>query len=213
MPEWKLSENLVDYLVAEESMTNRVNKIISHQQSELIWMLQHKSVFTLGASSKKNDLLLPSDIPVYQTRRGGQMTYHGPGQRVIYLLIDLRKKEKDIKKFVWLLEEWIIEVLKELDITGFRLKGLVGIWVEDKRNQNIDGSFHHKIASIGLKIRKWVTYHGLSLNIDPDLEPFKRIVPCGIKDKGVTSIQKLRGNSSIDKIDGLFKEKYSRIFN
>ena len=212
MLEWKFSNSFVDYLAAEELMTRRVNQIISGEKSELIWMLEHNNVYTLGTSSKKTDLLMPSKIPAYRTKRGGQITYHGPGQKVVYLLIDLRNRERDIKKFVWLIEEWIIQVLKEVGIKGFRITGLVGIWVEDKRVINKDGSFHQKIASIGLRIRKWVTYHGLSLNINPDLKYFENIVPCGVRDKGVTSVEKILGGICSKKIDELFKQKYKELF-
>ena len=212
MPEWKFSNSFIDYLVAEELMTQRVNQIISHQKSELIWMLEHNNIYTLGTSSNKNDILIPSNIPTHRSKRGGQITYHGPGQRVVYLLIDLRNKERDVRRFVWLIEEWIIEVLKEIGVRGFRINGLVGIWVEDRKTKNIDGSFHHKIASIGLRIRKWVTYHGLSLNVNPDLKHIENIVPCGVRDKGVTSVQKIIGDYCSSEIDELFQKKYIQIF-
>ena len=212
MIEWKFSENLVDYVFAEEFMVERVNHIISNEKSELIWMLEHNDIYTLGTSSNKLDILMPSKIPTHVTKRGGQITYHGPGQRIIYLLIDLRDKERDVRRFVWLIEEWIIAVLKEIGIKGFRIKGLIGVWVEDKTKKNEDGSFHHKIASIGLRIRKWVTYHGLSLNLNPNLKHFENIVPCGVRDKGVTSIQKIIGKICSKEIDKLFQKKYVEIF-
>ena len=212
MIEWKFSKNLVDYLVAEEFMAERVNQIVSHEKSELIWILEHNNVYTLGTSSNKTDILIPSKVPTLKTKRGGQITYHGPGQKVVYLLVDLRNKERDVRKFVWLLEEWIIKVLDEIGITGFRLNGLVGVWVEDRKTKNEDGSFHHKIASIGLRIRKWVTYHGLSININPNLEYFDNIVPCGVRNKGVTSIEKIVGNIRSKEIDRLLKKKYTEVF-
>ena len=212
MIEWKHEKNLVNYKIAEETMSKRVEDIILNQNTELIWFLEHDSLFTLGTSAKMSDFKNHVNIPRYQTKRGGQTTYHGPGQRIVYLMLDLRKGKKDIKQLVWNIEEWLILVLRDLGISGYRIPGMVGVWVEDHRNVNIDGTRDKKIAALGLRIKKWVTFHGLALNVNPDLNFFTSINPCGISGKGVTSLQELGVKIKMADVDKVFKQNFSTIF-
>ena len=212
MIEWKHENTLVDYRLAEEAMSKRVEGIISNQATELIWFLEHNNIYTLGTSAKTSDFKYEASIPVYQTKRGGQTTYHGPGQRIIYILLDLRNGQKDIKQFVWNIEEWLILVLKELGISGYRIPGLVGVWVKDPKNINADGSRDKKIAALGLRLKKWITFHGLSFNVDPDLKFFNNINPCGISGKGVTSLQELGVKIKMEDIDMIFQRTFATIF-
>ena len=212
MIEWKHEKKMVDYRLAEEAMSKRVEGIISNQATELIWFLEHNNIYTLGTSAKTSDFKYEVSIPVYQTKRGGQTTYHGPGQRIIYILLDLRNGQKDIKQFVWNIEEWLILVLKELGVSGYRIPGLVGVWVKDPKNINADGSRDKKIAALGLRLKKWITFHGLSFNVDPDLKFFNNINPCGISGKGVTSLQKLGVNIKMEDVDMIFQRTFATIF-
>ena len=212
MIEWKHEKNVVDYKIAEEAMSKRVENIISNRRTELIWFLEHDSVFTLGTSAKNNDYRNRVNIPVYQTKRGGQTTYHGPGQRIVYMMLDLRHRKKDIKQLVWNIEEWLILVLRDLGILGYRIPGLVGVWVEDPRSVNIDGTHDKKIAALGLRVKKWVTFHGLALNVNPNLKFFNSINPCGIPGKGVTSLHELGVEIKMADVDKIFKQNFSTIF-
>ena len=205
-------KNFVDYRIAEEAMSKRVEDIISNRRTELIWFLEHDSVFTLGTSAKTNDFKNDVNIPIYQTKRGGQTTYHGPGQRIVYLMLDLRNGNKDIKKLVWNIEEWLILVLKDLGILGYRIPGLVGVWVEDPSSVNIDGTRDKKIAALGLRVKKWVTFHGLALNVNPNLNFFTSINPCGISGKGVTSLHELGVKIKSADVDKIFEQTFSTIF-
>mgnify|MGYP001252144325 CR=1 FL=1 len=212
MIEWKHDKNLVDYKIAEDMMSKRVEDIISNQKTELIWFLEHDSLFTLGTSAKMSDFKNHVNIPMHQTKRGGQTTYHGPGQRIVYLMLDLRNGNKDIKKLVWSIEEWLILVLKELGILGYRIPGMVGVWVEDPSSVNIDGTCDKKIAALGLRVKKWVTFHGLSFNVAPDLGFFNNINPCGISGKGVTSLKELGIEIMMEDVDIIFQRTFATIF-
>ena len=212
MIEWKHEKKFVDYSFAEKVMSKRVEGIIANQKTELVWFLEHNNIYTLGTSAKSSDFKYEASIPVYQTQRGGQITYHGPGQRVIYLLLDLRNGKKDIKQLVWNIEEWLILVLKELGLLGYRIPGLIGVWVKDPNNINADGSRDKKIAAIGLKLRKWITFHGLSFNVDPDLKFFGNINPCGISGKGVTSLKELGVKIKMEDVDKIFRRNFTKIF-
>ena len=213
MIEWKHEKNLLDYKIAEEMMSKRVENIISNRKTELIWFLEHDSVFTLGTSAKTSDFKSDVNIPMYQTKRGGKTTYHGPGQRIIYMMLDLRNGKKDIKQVVWNIEEWLILVLKDLGISGYRIPGMVGVWVKDPSNVNIDGTYDKKIAALGLRIKKWVTFHGLALNVNPNLNFFTDINPCGIPGKGVTSLHELGVKIKMADVDKVFKQTFPKIFN
>ena len=212
MIEWKHDKNLVDYKIAEDTMSKRVEDIISNQKTQLIWFLEHDNVFTLGTSAKMSDFKNHVNIPMYQTKRGGQTTYHGPGQRIVYLMLDLRNGNKDIKKLVWNIEEWLILVLKDLGILGYRIPGMVGVWVKDPGRVNIDGTRDKKIAALGLRVKKWVTFHGLALNVNPNLNFFTNINPCGISGKGVTSLHELGVKIKTADVDKIFKQTFSKIF-
>ncbi len=212
--EWKISQKPVAYETALEVMEARVADIRSGDKDELAWLLEHPPLYTAGTSAKGEDLL-DSRFPVYETGRGGQYTYHGPGQRVAYVMLDLKKRQQtpDIKKYVWQLEEWIIQTLKEFDIDGKRIEGRVGIWVlpplpnplpngerEALRSGAGEGEYK-KIAAIGVRVRHWVTYHGISINVNPDLSHFEGIVPCGISDAGVTSFKDLGKKINLESLD------------
>jgi len=184
--EWKISMEPVEYPDALDFMNARVDAIYKGEAEECIWLLEHPPLYTGGTSAKADDLL-EARFPVYPSGRGGEYTYHGPGQRVAYVMMDLRKRQKapDVKKYVWQLEEWIIRSLAEFGIKGERRCGRVGIWVAG------DDGREEKIAAIGVRIRRWVTLHGISINVNPDLSHFGGIVPCGIAEHGVTSMEAL----------------------
>ncbi len=193
MIEWKIEKSLIDYDFAVEYMETRVAAIRSGTASEQVWLLEHASLYTAGTSAK-NDDLLDNRFPVYKTGRGGEYTYHGPGQRVAYVMLDLKKKP-DLRSYIKSLEEWIILTLAEFNIKGERREGRVGIWVE-----GADGK-ENKIAAIGVRIRKWVTYHGIAINLNPDLSHFNGIVPCGISNYGVTSMHDLGVDITMGELD------------
>jgi len=213
MMEWKHDKNLIDYKIAEDTMSKRVEDIISKRKTELIWFLEHDNIFTLGTSAKTSDFKSDVNIPMYQTKRGGKTTYHGPGQRIVYMMLDLRNGKKDIKQVVWNIEEWLILVLKDLGILGYRIPGMVGVWVKDPSSVNLDGTHDKKIAALGLRIKKWVTFHGLALNVNPNLNFFTDINPCGIPGKGVTSLHELGVKIKMADVDKVFKQTFSKIFN
>ena len=214
MVQWEISDGEVDYDIALEKMDNHVQKIISGEADEKIWLLEHPSLYTAGTSANKKDLVEPNRFPVFQTKRGGQYTYHGPGQRVVYVMLDLNKRGKDVKKFVENLESWIIGTLAEFNVVGKSRSGRVGIWVErHDKPKNINGLIEEeKIAAIGVRLRKWITFHGLSINVDPDLSHFQGIVPCGIKEHGVTSLIDLGLPVSMTDLDIALTKSFSKVF-
>ena len=202
--EWKISKDLVDYKYCAKFMEERALKIINNQAKQLIWLLEHDHVITAGISAKDSDLKLTnSNINIIQTNRGGKYTYHGPGMQIIYIMIDIKKlfypNKPDIAKFVEFLEQWIIEFLLNFKIKGEIRKDRVGIWVKSNEKEE-------KIAAIGIKVKKWVSYHGVAININPDLTKFNNIVPCGISEYGITSLEKL--NIKYDNIHDLLKESF-----
>lgn len=201
--EWTISPNPIDYEDALHVMEETVADIRADKSPEQVWLLEHPPLYTAGTSAKESDLL-KSQFPVYQTGRGGQYTYHGPGQRVAYVMLDLKKRQKtpDIKQYICDLERWIINTLQEFDIKGERREGRVGIWVVKP-----DGS-EAKIAAIGVRIRHWVTYHGISINLNPDLTHFSGIVPCGISDAGVTSFDDLGIQATMNELDEALKRNF-----
>ena len=214
MVQWEITEDKVDYNKALAKMDNHVEKMIQGKASEKIWLLEHPSLYTAGTSANKNDLIEPDRFPVFETKRGGQYTYHGPGQRVVYVMLDLNKRGKDVKKFVENLEGWIILTLSEFNVTGQSRAGRVGIWVErnDKPPTNSGDLQEEKIAAIGVRLRKWITFHGFSINLDPDLSHFQGIVPCGIKEYGVTSLVDLGLPVSMHDLDNALKKSFSKVF-
>ena len=214
MVQWEISDGEVGYNTALEKMDNHVQKMISGEAGEKIWLLEHPALYTAGTSADKKDLIKPNLFPVFETKRGGQYTYHGPGQRIVYVMLDLNNRGKDIKKFVNNLEAWIIHTLAEFNVIGQSRSGRVGIWVErPDKPKNVDGFIEEeKIAAIGVRLKKWVTLHGLSINVDPDLNNFQGIVPCGIKDHGVTSLVDLGLPVSMADLDIALKKSFSKVF-
>ena len=211
--EIKISTNEINYEEAIMYMESRVDEIINNNSKELLWFLNHNHDFTQGTSASKEEILKSNVIDVIKSNRGGKTTYHGPGQRIIYLLLDLRNGKKDIKQLVWNIEEWLILVLKELGLSGYRIPGLIGVWVKDPKNINADGTRDKKIAALGLRLKKWVTFHGLSFNVNPDLNFFNNINPCGISGKGVTSLQELGIEVEMEDVDKIFRRTFARIFS
>ncbi len=208
MIEWIFENKPISYEFAVQTMEKRVASIREMQGSEHVWLLEHPPLYTAGTSAKSDDLIDPR-FPVFSTGRGGEYTYHGPGQRVGYVMLDLRKRQSkpDVRHYVWQLEEWIIRSLKELGVKGERREGRVGIWVVTP-----DGT-EEKIAAIGVRIRKWVTYHGISLNVSPDLSHFGGIVPCGIAEHGVTSLHKLGVEAAMSEVDRVLMENFEAVFD
>ena len=214
MVQWEISDGEVGYDTALEKMDNHVEKMIDGEASEKIWLLEHPPLYTAGTSADKKDLIEPNLFPVFETKRGGQYTYHGPGQRVVYVMLDLNNRGKDIKKFVANLEAWIIHTLEQFNVVGQSRNGRVGIWVErPDKPKNIHGLVEEeKIAAIGIRLRKWISFHGLSINVDPDLSHFHGIVPCGIKEHGVTSLVDLGLPVSMTDLDIALTKSFSKVF-
>jgi lipoyl(octanoyl) transferase len=189
-PEWRVSDAPVPYPDALAAMEGRVEEIIAGREGELVWLLEHPPLYTAGTSARVEDLLMPDRFPVYPARRGGEYTYHGPGQRVAYAMLDLNRRGRDVRAYVWKLEEWVIRALAEFNVTGERRAGRVGVWVaRPDRPPLPDGTpAEDKIAAIGVRVRRWVAFHGIAINVEPDLAHFSGIVPCGIRGYGVTSL-------------------------
>ena len=196
------SSELVDYKKSIQLMEKRVENIKKKKQSELLWFLEHPSIYTAGTSSKDKDLLNDNLFPVIKTNRGGQFTYHGPGQRIAYIMLNVRDREYNVKSFIRLLEQWIMNSLHDMGIKSFLIKDKVGIWV---RNEE-------KIASLGLRIRKGISFHGVSLNINQNLDHFSGIIPCGNENSGVTSIEKIGLDISKKEIDNILISNFSKVF-
>lgn len=212
--DWIKSEELVDFSHSISWMEKRAVQIYTQERSECVWLLQHPPIYTAGTSAKIKDLKDPDRFPVIKTSRGGQYTYHGPGQRVIYVMLDLNKRGKDIKKYVKNLEIWVIRSLEKLEITGETRSGRVGIWVSRPYKPSLpDGSVREdKIAAIGVRLKKWITYHGISINVNPDLSHFNGIVPCGISNQGITSFEDLDNRNNINDLDNCLKETFEEVF-
>ncbi len=186
MIEWKLSDGPIGYREAEAAQEARVAEISAGRAPELVWLLEHPPLYTAGPRARPEDLLTPQRFPVFETRRGGELTYHGPGQRVGYVMLDLARRRRDVRALVWGLEEWLIRALAEFNVAGERRAGRVGVWV--RRRDRGAPQREDKIAAIGVRLRRWVSFHGVSVNLDPDLSHFDGIVPCGIRGHGVTSL-------------------------
>ena len=185
-------------------MEERVAAIRAGRAPELVWLLEHPALYTAGTSTRPDDLLDPQGLPVFPSGRGGQYTYHGPGQRVAYVLLDLKARAPDVRAYVGRLEEWLIATLAELGVRGARRAGRIGIWVGDGGEA--------KIAAIGVRIRRWVSYHGVSLNVAPNLDHYRGIVPCGIRDFGVTSLKELRLEVTMDQVDRALRKTFDGAF-
>lgn len=206
--EWRISDGPVAYNTAITEMEARVAAIRAGAAGEVVWLLEHPPLYTAGTSAKPEDLIGPSPFPVHKTGRGGQFTYHGPGQRIAYVMLDLKRRGPDVRCFVHQLEEWMIDTLARFNVRGERREGRVGVWVARG-----DGA-EDKIAALGVRVRHWVTYHGVSLNVDPDLSHFSGIVPCGISDAryGVTSLRALGITASMPEVDIALRESFDAIF-
>jgi lipoyl(octanoyl) transferase len=203
------SEGLVPYEAACALMAERVDAIAAGRASELVWLLEHGPLYTAGTSADPRDLIEPDRFPVHRSGRGGQFTYHGPGQRVVYLMLDVRKRWGDVRGFVGALERLVIDALAPLGIEGETRQGLVGVWV---RREEAGAVRHEKIAAIGVRLRRWVSSHGFSVNVAPDLEHYSGIVPCGITDAGATSLARLGVHASLDGLDRALRAAFETRF-
>lgn len=204
--EWFVSDAHVPYPEAVSFMENRAAQIAAGEASECVWLLEHPALYTAGTSANKTDLVDPNRFDVFASGRGGQYTYHGPGQRVAYVMLDLRTRGRDVAAFVRTLEQWIIETLADFEITAERRCGRVGVWVE-----HADGR-EEKIAAIGVRLKKWVSFHGIAINLSPDLSHFSGIVPCGIEEHGVTSFEALGKDVSMAQLDARLKAHFEILF-
>nr|WP_239520813.1 lipoyl(octanoyl) transferase LipB [Pseudooceanicola aestuarii] len=214
MPEWHHSPGLTDYVTALAQMEARVDAIIAGTAGELVWLLEHPPLYTAGTSARREDLTDPGRFPVFEARRGGQYTYHGPGQRVVYVMLDLTRRGRDLRAFVQQLEAWVIETLAEFGLRGEIREGRVGVWItRPDRPPLPDGTpAEDKIAAIGIRLRKWVSFHGISINVEPELEHFSGIVPCGIREHGVTSLVDLGLPVSMADLDAALQRSFVRVF-
>jgi lipoyl(octanoyl) transferase len=201
---WQTEETPVAYDRAVAFMEAKAGAIRDRGEDDLVWLLEHPPLYTAGTSANVRDLIAPA-FPVYQTGRGGQYTYHGPGQRVAYVMLDLQKRGADLRRYIYDLEEWLITSLRVFDVKGGRRDGRVGIWVAANGAEA-------KVAAIGVRVRKWVTYHGVAINLDPDLTHYQGIVPCGIKEYGVTSLRALGIDISMAELDRALRRSWDGIF-
>jgi lipoyl(octanoyl) transferase len=203
---WEVAPAPVPYPEALARMDVEAASIADGTSPELVWLLEHPPLYTAGTSANPADLVAPERFPVFETGRGGQYTYHGPGQRVGYVMLDLRKRGNDVRAFVAGLEQWIIDTLADLGITGERREDRVGVWVRDGAGEN-------KIAALGIRVRRGVSMHGISINVAPDLEHFSGIVPCGVTEHGVTSVAAMRGQASMAEVDAALQRNFRRLFS
>ena len=204
--EWSVERAPVAYPDAVSAMEERVAAILARQVSEQVWLLEHPPLYTAGTSARADDLLDPLGLPVFKSGRGGQHTYHGPGQRVAYVMLDLAARGRmDLRCFVRDLEQWLIDTLAAFGVAGMRRQGRVGIWVEA-------GGSEAKIAAIGVRVRRWVTFHGISLNVAPDLGHYRGIVSCGIREHGVTSLAALGVHATMDEVDRALRRNFETVF-
>ncbi len=209
--EWHISDGPVPYRQAVESMERRVAMIRRGQAPEMVWLLEHPPLFTAGSSATEAELLDAGGLPVYPTGRGGRYTYHGPGQRVAYVMLDLKRRNPDIRAYVGNLEQWLIRTLGRYNLRAGRRAGRVGIWVARQGSRG-EAPREDKIAAIGVRVRRWVTYHGVSLNVDPDLGRYAGIIPCGIAEHGVTSLIELGIVTSMEEVDAALKSAFEEVF-
>ncbi|MBM3620022.1 MAG: lipoyl(octanoyl) transferase LipB [Alphaproteobacteria bacterium] len=207
--EWRVEDRLVPYPEALATMEARVAAIRAGTAPEMVWLLQHPPLYTSGTSAKPADLLTPGRFPVYAAGRGGQYTYHGPGQRVAYAMIDLRRRRSDVRRYVHDLEEWIIRTLARFNVKGERRSDRIGVWVV---RPDRPAPAEDKIAAIGVRVRHWVAFHGISINVDPDLSHFQGIVPCGIQGYGVTSLVDLGLPVTMADLDVALRQTFEEVF-
>ena len=201
--EVKISKKPIEYKKSMKILEKRVYDVSAGTKSDFLWILEHKSIYTGGIRSENSDIV-DKKIKIIKTNRGGKYTYHGPGQKIVYFVLNLNNREKDIRKLINKIESCIINILKEFNIKSYADRKNIGIWVGKKKNSK-------KIAAIGIKVKKWVAYHGFSLNISTDLSKYDAIIPCGIKNKGVTSLKKI-GVSKVEKIDTVIVDNFLNTF-
>lgn len=206
MIELKITKNLTNYQDAVSFMEQRIENIAENKEKELIWLLEHPPLYTAGTSAKENELLYPFKLPVYKTGRGGKYTYHGDGQRIIYIMLNIKKRKLGVKEFVHKLEDWIILTLRDFNIKAEKRADRIGLWIINENN------LEEKIAAIGIRIRKGISFHGIAVNIYPDLNNFKGIIPCGLSNFGITSMQKLGINISFNDFDKSLIKNFQKIF-
>ena len=214
IPDWRISEGLVPYPEAISTMEAHVDAMLAGDAGELVWLLEHPPLYTAGTSARAEDLLAPDRFPVYPARRGGEYTYHGPGQRVAYAMLDLDRRGRDVRRYVNNLEEWVIRALAAFGVRGERRTGRVGVWVvRPDRPPQPDGSpAEDKIAAIGVRIRRWRSFHGIAINVEPDLGHFAGIVPCGIRGHGVTSLVDLGLPVTMADLDVALRKSFEEVF-
>lgn len=225
--QWQTSPGLTDYAQAVAFMEARAAAIRAGEADELVWLVEHPPLYTAGSGAKASGLLDASRLPVYETGRGGEYTYHGPGQRVAYVMLDLQQRGKDLRRYVQQLEQWLIQTLATFGVEGFTREGRIGVWVNipqavcrsqevpSRRSADQSGvqlTSEAKIAAIGIRVRQWVSYHGIALNVAPDLSHYEGIVPCGISDYGVTSLQQLGVDASMQEVDAALRECFETVF-
>ena len=212
--EWTVSDRLIPYPEAVAAMEARAASIAAGHAPEQVWLVEHPPLYSAGTSARETDLISPDRFPVFKTGRGGEFTYHGPGQRVAYLMLDLNKRGPDLRRYVASLEAWIIATLARFNVLGERREDRIGVWVRrpEKAPLAYGRPAEDKIAAIGIRVRRWVTFHGISLNVDPDLEHYSGIVPCGVTGYGVTSLVDLGIPVSMPEVDAALKAEFERIF-
>lgn len=211
--EWAVSDGLSEYESAVATMEARAAAIAAGEASEQVWLVEHPPLYTAGTSADAADLVMPDRFPVHQTGRGGQYTYHGPGQRVAYVMLDLRTRQQDVRAFVAALERWIIDTLDAFNVVGERREDRVGVWVSRPERPAAPGLVaEDKIAAIGIRLRKWVSFHGIAINVEPELEHFSGIVPCGVQSHGVTSLVDLGLPVTMADVDLALKSAFVPIF-
>ena len=203
--EWSVSAGPVDYPRAVAAMEARVAAIRAGRAAEQVWLLEHPPLYTAGTSAKPGDLLDAGAFPVHASGRGGRYTYHGPGQRIAYVMLDLRRRRRDVRAFVRTLEQWVIETLGRFGVAGERRPGRIGIWIDR-------GGREAKIAAVGVRVRHWITFHGVSINVAPDLDHYAGIVPCGVAGHGVTSLADLGLEATMAEFDGALKATFDAVF-
>ena len=207
--EWVIADEPVGYETAVAEMEARAALIADGKARERVWLVEHPALYTAGTSAKDQDLLTPERFPVHRTGRGGQFTYHGPGQRVAYVMLDLKRREPDLRRFVSALEAWLIGTLAAFNIRGERREERVGVWVR-RPEKGVDAE--DKIAALGIRVRRWVSFHGISLNVEPELAHFDGIVPCGVSDQGVTSLVDLGLPVTMAEVDSALRAEFEQIF-
>ena len=203
--EIKISKKPIDYQVAIDFLEKRLADVIKNNANELVWILEHNNVYTCGTSGKEHELLLPNKLPTIRTNRGGKWTYHGKGQKVIYFVLNLNKRGKEIKKLVRNIEYWIIEILKEYEIHSYADPTNIGIWVKNNNSE-------YKIAAIGIKVKKWIAYHGFSINLNVNKDYYSGIIPCGITEKGIINFSDIKKLPSEENLNNTITKQFKRIF-